>query len=110
MSSLAIYHWLFALVASASVSNTVSNVHVSMTANFNSVPLIFEIAEFVYDHHLSNKQYFEFVDAFIDYYHSQCTLNADDVEACPSQQRIYEWAIAAFGKHGKIGQTAIESL
>ena len=110
MSSLAIYHLLFALVASASVSNTVSNVHVSMTANFNSVPLIFEIAEFVHDHHLSNKQYFEFVDAFIDYYHSQCTLNADDVEACPSQQRIYEWAIAAFGKHGIIGQTAIESL
>ena len=95
---------LFVLIASGSAVN---DVHVSMTANFDSVPLIFEIAEFFHDHHSSNDHYFEFIDEFIDFYHHrQC----NDVSACPSAQSIYEWATAKDSFPTSIGRTAMESL
>ena len=60
------------LYMTRSIQATVNDIHVSMTANFDSVPLVFEIAEFFHDHHTSNldpnKLYFNYVNKFIDYF------------------------------------------
>ena len=78
-----------------SIKATVNDVHVSMTANFDSVPLVFEISEFFHDSHSSNidpnKLYFDYVNKFIDYYHK----NSND-DTSPSQQDIYQWTISSF--------------
>ena len=85
--------------------NAVTDVHVSMTANFDTVPLVFEIAEFFHHSHSSqtnpNLLYFQYIDEFIGYYHN-------DKSSSPSQQDIYQWTLSTFSD--LIGTNAMQSL
>ena len=96
------------LYMTRSIQATVNDIHVSMTANFDSVPLVFEIAEFFHDHHTSNldpnKLYFNYVNKFIDYFHK----NSNNDDTSPSQQDIYQWTISSF--QNDIGKIEMESL
>lgn len=89
----AIFSYVF-IAISSSMDDNIQNIEVSMGANFASVPLLFEIAEFVHD----SKQpslYFDFIEELFD--------NTNNFK---TDEYIYNWTsmkskvIAnAFGTH-----------